>query len=82
MTATATVYWVCRPRDRSQPVLPAQVPPDAWPGLVGVGVAATFIAIQTFYAGARRVGAAHASLISHRRADLDDRPGRDPVPWP
>jgi drug/metabolite transporter (DMT)-like permease len=32
--------------------------------LLGVGVGATFIAIQTFYAGARRVGAAQASLIS------------------
>ena len=63
MTATATVYWVSA-LATSQPVLPAQVPTDAWPGLVGVGVAATFIAIQTFYAGALRVGAAHASLIA------------------
>ena len=63
MTATATVYWVSALATK-QPVLPAQIPTDAWPGLIGVGVAATFIAIQTFYAGALRVGAAHASLIA------------------
>jgi drug/metabolite transporter (DMT)-like permease len=63
MTATATVYWSAA-LATGRPVLPAQVPPEAWLGLVGVGVGATFIAIQTFYAGARRVGAAHASLIS------------------
>ena len=63
MTATATVYWVSALATK-QPVLPGQVPADAWPGLIGVGVAATFIAIQTFYAGALRVGAAHASLIA------------------
>jgi len=63
MTATATVYWVSA-LVTGRPVLPAQVPVEAWVGLFGVGVAATFIAIQTFYAGARRVGAAHAALIS------------------
>ena len=63
MTATATVYWIAA-LGTGRPVLPADVPSAAWPGLLGVGVAATFIAIQTFYAGARRVGAAHASLIS------------------
>jgi drug/metabolite transporter (DMT)-like permease len=63
MTATATVYWSAA-LATGRPVLPAQIPPEAWLGLIGVGVGATFIAIQTFYAGARRVGAAHASLIS------------------
>ena len=43
---------------------PDRIPPAAWPGLVGVGVIATFIAIQTFYAGARRIGAAQAALVS------------------
>ena len=42
----------------------ARLAPAAWPGLVGVGVVATFIAIQTFYAGARRIGAAQAALVS------------------
>jgi drug/metabolite transporter (DMT)-like permease len=63
MTATATVYWVSA-LGTGRPVLPGEIPSEAWVGLVGVGVGATFIAIQTFYAGARRVGAAHAALIS------------------
>ncbi|MFL5720145.1 MAG: DMT family transporter, partial [Chloroflexota bacterium] len=63
MSATATVYWVAALLT-GRPVLPGQIPAGAWVGLVGVGVGATFIAIQTFYAGALRVGAANASLIS------------------
>ena len=63
MTATASVYWAAA-LATGRPVLPGAIPSDAWPGLVGVGVGATFIAIQTFYAGALRVGAAQASLIS------------------
>ena len=63
ISATATVYWITA-LGTGRPVLPAQIPSSAWVGLVGVGVGATFIAIQTFYAGARRVGAAHAALIS------------------
>ena len=39
-------------------------PAAAWPGMVGVGVVSTFIAIQTFYAGAHRIGAAQAALVS------------------
>jgi drug/metabolite transporter (DMT)-like permease len=45
-------------------VAPATIPSGAWPGLLGVGIVATFVAIQTFYAGARRIGAAQASLVS------------------
>jgi drug/metabolite transporter (DMT)-like permease len=37
---------------------------DAWFGLIGVGGLSTFVAIQTFYAGAQRIGAAQAALIS------------------
>ncbi len=47
----------CRSRRR-------RIPAAAWPGLVGVGVVATFVAIQTFYAGTRRIGAAQAALVS------------------
>jgi drug/metabolite transporter (DMT)-like permease len=32
--------------------------------LVAVGFVASFLAIQTFYAGARRIGAATAALVS------------------
>ena len=50
----------------------------ARPGRASSGSAliSTFVAIQTFYAGTKRIGAAQASLISHLRADLDDQPGR------
>ena len=63
MSATAAAYWLVA-LGTGQPVLPAEVPIGAWYGLAGVGVLSTFIAIQTFYAGAQRVGAAQAALIS------------------
>jgi drug/metabolite transporter (DMT)-like permease len=63
MSGTATAYWLSG-LVLGVPLRPDQIPAAAWPGLLGVGVVATFIAIQTFYAGARRVGAAQAALIS------------------
>ena len=63
MTATATIYWVLS-LATGRPVLPGQVPVEAWPGLLGVGVFATFIAVLGFYAGAQRIGAAQAALVS------------------
>ena len=63
MTATAAVYWLSD-LAFGLPVTPDRIPVAAWPGLVGVGVVATFIAIQTFYAGVRRIGAAQAALVS------------------
>ena len=63
MTATAAVYWSWS-MATARPVLPAEIPQEAWFGLFGVGVVSTFIAIQTFYAGAQRIGAAQASIIS------------------
>lgn len=63
MTATAGTYWLGA-IVFGAPVWPDRIPAAAWPGLVGVGVIATFIAIQTFYAGARRIGAAQAALVS------------------
>jgi drug/metabolite transporter (DMT)-like permease len=47
-----------------EPALPTQVPAAAWPGLVGVGVIPGAIAIQAMYAGAARIGAAQAALLS------------------
>ena len=47
-----------------EPLLPGQVPAEAWPGLIGIGVFAAAIAIQTFYASAARIGAAQASLMA------------------
>jgi len=63
MSATAGIYWVSALLLGRQ-VLPAEVPADSWPGLVGVGLISTFVAIQAFYAGAQRVGAAQAALVS------------------
>ncbi len=63
LASTAFVYWVMNIAT-SHPVLPADIPTEAWPGIVGVAVVAGFVAVQAFYAGAQRVGAAQASLIS------------------
>lgn len=63
ISATAATYWVGA-LIVGAPVTPDRIPAAAWLGLIGVGVVATFIAIQTFYAGARRIGAAQAALVS------------------
>jgi drug/metabolite transporter (DMT)-like permease len=63
MTTTAAIYWVAA-LSSGRPVLPGDIPTEAWFGLVGVGVFSTFIAILGFYAGAQRIGAAQAALIS------------------
>jgi drug/metabolite transporter (DMT)-like permease len=63
MTATAAVLWMAA-LAVGRPVLPGEIPTEAWAGLIGVGLVATFIAIQTFYAGTQRIGAAQASLVS------------------
>ena len=63
MSATAAVYAAAgvvagRPLDATA------VPPAAWPGILAVAFVASFLAIQTFYAGARRIGAARAALTA------------------
>jgi drug/metabolite transporter (DMT)-like permease len=63
ITATALTFWITA-LAAGQPVLPAQIPDAAWFGIVGIGLVSTFIAVQTFYAGAHRIGAARASLVS------------------
>ena len=78
ISATAAAYWLgaiaarggryARPDSRRRPG-------RAWSA---IGVVATFLAIQTFYAGARRIGAAQAALVSTIEP-LDDRPRGDPV---
>jgi len=47
-----------------EPVTPDRVPAGAWFGLLGVGLISGAIAMQTFYAGVRRIGAARAALVS------------------
>lgn len=43
---------------------PIDVPEAAWPAIIAIGFLASFLAIQAFYAGARRIGAAQAALLS------------------
>jgi drug/metabolite transporter (DMT)-like permease len=62
-TATAAVYAVVVLAS-GRSISPADVAPDAWLPLLGIGLLSTAIAIQAFYAGVRRVGAARAALIS------------------
>lgn len=47
-----------------RPLVPTAIPVAAWPYLLAIGFASTFLAIQTFYAGSRRIGAAQAALVS------------------
>jgi drug/metabolite transporter (DMT)-like permease len=63
MTATAATYWLSGIL-LGVPLWPDRIPAAAWPGLVGVAVVATFIAIEGFYAGARRIGSSRAALVS------------------
>jgi drug/metabolite transporter (DMT)-like permease len=63
ITATAVAWWILA-LGTTRPVLPSQIPAEAWLPLIGVGIVSTALALQTFYAGARRIGAAQASLVS------------------
>ena len=63
MTATALVF-AAMAAVAGAPLDPRTVPSAAWPYLVGIGFLASFLAIQTLYAGARRIGAAQAALVS------------------
>jgi Predicted permease, DMT superfamily len=63
MTSTAVGFWLIA-LVSGAPVEPARIPAQVWPGIAAVAVISTFVAIQTFYAGMRRIGAAQASLIS------------------
>lgn len=64
LTGTAVAYLLIGTL-AGRPVLqPAAVPDGAWLGVLGIGIVATAVAVQTFYAGIRHIGAAQASLIS------------------
>jgi drug/metabolite transporter (DMT)-like permease len=63
LSATAVAWWIGA-LATGRPVMPWQIPGDAWWALFGVGLVATALAVQAFYAGARRIGAAQASLVS------------------
>src|SRR6188508_118055 len=61
---TTAVVFAAMAAIASEPLDPRTVPAAAWPYLVGIGLLASFLAIQTLYAGARRIGAAQAALVS------------------
>ncbi|MEI7742645.1 MAG: DMT family transporter [Chloroflexota bacterium] len=63
LTGTALTYWVVA-LALGHPVLPVDVPAASWPPMLGVAVTAGFLAPQAFYAGAKRIGAAQAALVS------------------
>jgi drug/metabolite transporter (DMT)-like permease len=63
ITATAAGYLVAS-LATGRRVDPASVPSEAWPGLIAIAFLSSFLAIQTFYAGSRRIGAAQAALVS------------------
>ncbi len=62
-TATATIYALLL-LARGGSVSPEAVPTGVWLPLLGLGLVATAIAIQAFYAGVARIGGARASLVS------------------
>lgn len=64
MLSATAVGWTAAAVVFGRPVLPSEVPTDAWWALFGIGLLATAVAMQAFYAGARRIGAAQASLVS------------------
>ncbi|MEA2545213.1 MAG: hypothetical protein QOI09_486 [Chloroflexota bacterium] len=63
ISATGTLFVVAA-IVTGRPLAPTAIPPAAWPSLLAIGFASTFLAIQTFYAGSRRIGAAQAALVS------------------
>jgi drug/metabolite transporter (DMT)-like permease len=63
MTATGLSY-LAMALLAGHPIAPAAVPAEAWPGLLGVGLVSGALAMQAFYAGAKRIGAAQAALVS------------------
>ena len=63
ITSTAIVFVIVA-LATGRPVAPPEIPSAAWPFLAAIGFLGTFLAIQTFYAGSRRIGAAQAALVS------------------
>jgi drug/metabolite transporter (DMT)-like permease len=64
MISATWVTFVLAALATGRPLAPSAIPPRAWPYLAAIGFASTFLAIQTFYAGSRRIGAAQAALVS------------------
>ena len=64
MIATSAIVFSLGTVATGGSVNPMDVPAGAWPAVIAIGFLASFLAIQAFYAGARRIGAAQAALLS------------------
>jgi drug/metabolite transporter (DMT)-like permease len=64
LSATLVVTWLVAIVRGGVPLSPAVVPASAWPGLIGIAVFSTAVAIQAFYAATARIGAAQTALVS------------------
>jgi drug/metabolite transporter (DMT)-like permease len=64
LTATTAVTWLVAGLRGGVPLAPASVPASAWPGLLGIAIFSTALAIQAFYAASARIGAAQTALVS------------------
>jgi drug/metabolite transporter (DMT)-like permease len=64
MTSATAVVFTILALATGESLWPTDIPMEAWLPLLGLGVVATALAIQTFYAGVKRVGGARASIIS------------------
>lgn len=62
-TATFAVWWTAAMLT-GRPTTPGALPAEAVVPLIGVGIVSTAVALQAFYAGSKRIGAANASLVS------------------
>jgi drug/metabolite transporter (DMT)-like permease len=63
ISGTAAVTWLVALASGGEPLLATAVP-EAWPGLLGIAVFSTALAIQAFYAASARIGAAQTALVS------------------
>ena len=64
LTSTAGVTWLVAIVRGGEPLVPSAVPAEAWPGLLGIAILSTALAIQAFYAASARIGAAQTALVS------------------
>lgn len=63
LTGTFAVVAVLAVAAR-EPVVPAEVPAEAWFGLLGIAIFSTAVAVSAFYAATARIGAAQTALVS------------------
>ncbi len=63
MSASGVCFWILALATGAR-VLPADIPVAAWPGMLGIAMVSTFVAIQTFYLATERIGAAQTALVS------------------